>query len=341
MRSLCLAAVLCLCVASALHAQEAPSPDGPPPASDAPAQPIHQDDVQTLKVNVNLVNVFFSVRDKNGYITSLKKDDCDIYEDKVLQKTKNFTQEKNLPLTIGILLDTSGSQQNVLPLEQQSGAEFLKDVLTPKDEAFLISFDINVNLLADYTNSPREIKRSIDQAQINTGAGTGSVTGNGAARGTLLYDAVYLAAHDKLRQEAGRKILVLLTDGGDQGSQETLKSSIEAAQKANTIVYVILIADRGFYGGFGMGYTGDADMQRLASDTGGRVINVGNNGKKLQDAFDQIQDELRTQYLASYTPTNLKVDGTYRTLNITCGKDEKVQARKGYYATPDTLGANE
>ncbi|MDQ2835524.1 MAG: VWA domain-containing protein [Acidobacteriota bacterium] len=340
MRHLCLAAVLCLAT-SALYAQEAPSPEGPPPASSAAAQPIQQDDVQTLKVNVNLVNVFFSVRDKNGYITSLKKDDCSIYEDKLLQKTKNFTQEKNLPLTIGILLDTSGSQQNVLPLEQQSGAEFLKDVLTPKDEAFLISFDINVNLLADYTNSPREIKRSIDTAQINTGAGTGSVTGNGDARGTLLYDAVYLAAHDKLRQEAGRKILVLLTDGEDQGSQETLKSSIEAAQKANAIIYVILIADRGFYGGFTMGYSGDSAMQRLASETGGRVINVGNNGKKLEDAFNQIQDELRTQYLASYTPTNPKIDGTYRNLNITCGKDEKIQARKGYYATPDTLGASD
>ena len=320
MRSFLLAAALCLGL--------------------APAQPINQDDVQTLKVNVNLVNLYFSVRDKNGFVTSLHKDDCSIFEDKVLQKTKNFTQEKNLPLTIGILLDTSGSQIHVLPLEQQSGAEFLKDVLTPKDEAFLISFDINVNLLADYTNSPREIKRSIDSAEINTGAGTGSVTGNGSARGTLLYDAVYLAAHDKLRQEAGRKILVLLTDGGDQGSQETLKSSIEAAQKANAIIYVILIADRGFYGGFGMTYSGDRDMERLATETGGRVINVGNNGKKLEEAFDQIQDELRTQYLASFTPTNAKIDGTFRNLNVTCGKDEKVQARKGYYALADSMGGD-
>ncbi|MEO6806613.1 MAG: VWA domain-containing protein [Edaphobacter sp.] len=331
------AAVFALGLTSILHAQDAPSPGGPPPASKAAPQPVDIGNVQTLKVNVNLVNVYFSVRDKNGYITNLHKDDCSILENKELQKTKNFTQEKNLPLTIGILLDTSGSQINVLPLEQQSGAEFLKDVLTPKDEAFLISFDINVNLLSDYTNSPREIKRSIDSAVINTGAGTGSVTGNGNPRGTLLFDAVYLAAHDKLRQEAGRKILVLLTDGGDQGSQETLKSATEAAQKANTIVYVILIADRGFYSGFGMGYTGDSDMERLAKDTGGRVINVGNNGKKLQEAFDQIQDELRTQYLASYTPTNPKIDNTFRTLNISCGKDQKVQARKGYYAMADAL----
>jgi VWFA-related protein len=343
MRSLCLVAAAALAIGppAVLRAQEAPSPGGPPPASKAEPQPVDIGDVQTLKVNVNLVNVFFSVRDKNGFITNLHKDDCDIYEDKALQKTKNFTQEKNLPLTIGILLDTSGSQMNVLPLEQTAGAEFLKDVLTPKDEAFLISFDINVNLLTDYTNSPREIKRSIDSAVINTGAGTGSITGNGTPRGTLLYDAVYLASHDKLRQEAGRKILILLTDGGDQGSQENLKTATEAAQRSNAIIYVILIADRGFYSGGGFGInladTGAAAMERLAKDTGGRVINVGNNGKKLQEAFDQIQDELRTQYLASYTSTNPKInDGTFRTLNITCGKDQKVQARKGYYASPDS-----
>jgi VWFA-related protein len=328
-----LAAALALPAFAPLCAQEAPSPTGPPPASTAPAQVEQQSDVQTLKIGTNLVNVYFSARDKNGYVTNLKKEDCDVYD---VQVIKNFTQEKKLPLTIGILLDTSGSQQNVLPLEQQSGAEFLKDVLTPKDEAFLISFDINVDLLADYTNSPRELKRAMDKAIINTGAGTGSVTGNSTPKGTLLFDAVFLAAHDKLRQEAGRKILVLLTDGGDQGSQETLKTATEAAQKANAIIYVILIADRGFYGGFQMGYSGDRDMEKLATDTGGRVINVGNNGKKLEDAFDQIQDELRTQYLLSYTPKNLETDGKYRTINLDCGKGLKIQARKGYYAIPDS-----
>src|ERR1700727_2855426 len=325
------AATLALGLAPAPPAQEAPSPGGPPPASKAEAQPTNIGDTQTLKVNVNLVNVYFSVRDKSGFITNLHKDDCNIFEDKAPQKTKNFTQEKNLPLTIGILLDTSGSQRNVLPLEQESGATFLKDVLTPKHEAFLISFDINVDLLADYTNSPREIKRAIDKAQINTGAGTGSVTGNGNPRGTLLFDAVFLAANDKLRQEAGRKILILLTDGGDQGSQETLKTATEAAQKANTIVYVILIADRGFYGGgFGINLadTGAADMERLAKDTGGRVINVGNNGKKLEDAFNQIQDELRTQYLASYTPDNKTADGKFRKVKLDCGKGLDIQARR-------------
>ena len=318
------------------RAQEAPSPTGPPPSSSAPSQQDEPNNpLETLKIGTNLVNVYFSVRDKSGFITNLKKDDCDIFENKTQQTIKNFTQEKKLPLTIGILLDTSGSQQNVLPLEQQSGAAFLKDVLTPKDEAFLISFDINVDLLADYTNSPRELQRAIDKARINTGTGSGSVTGNGDPRGTLLYDAVYLAAHDKLRPEAGRKVIVMLTDGGEQGSQETLKSATEAAQKANAIVYVILIADRGFYGSFGGVYTGDREMEQLTHDTGGRVINVGNNGKKLEEAFDQIQDELRTQYLLSYTPTNTEFDGKFRALNMDCGKGYKIDMRKGYYAIPE------
>jgi len=327
---------------SSLYAQDAPSPDGPPPASTAPAQQERNADTQTLKVDVNLVDIYFSVRDKGGFITSLRKDDCGLFEDGKEQTIKNFTQEKNLPLTIGILLDTSGSQQNVLPLEQESGATFLRNVLTPKDEAFLISFDVNVDLLADYTNNAREIKRAIDHASINTASSSAGIPGIGGGpmptsnpRGTLLFDAVYLAAHDKLRAETGRKIIVMLTDGGDQGSQETLKTATEAAQKANAIVYVILIADRGFYGGGGginLGNIGARDMEQLAHDTGGRVINVGHDGKKLEEAFDQIQDELRTQYLVSYTPVNRTADGKFRKINIDCGKGMNVQARKGYYA---------
>jgi VWFA-related protein len=332
---LTLAALASAALPPAAHAQEAPSPDMPPPASHAPVQePLHIDQ-PTLQVNVNLVNIYFSVRDKSGFVTGLKKDSCGVYEEKEEQTLKNFTQEKNLPLTIGILLDTSGSQTNVLPLEQDSGARFLKEVLTPKDEAFLISFDVNVDLLADYTNNANELKRAINKASINAASSSGGIPGIGGGpvpisnpRGTLLYDAVYLAAHDKLRPEAGRKVLVLLTDGGDQGSHETLKTATEAAQKANAILYVILIADRA---NFSYGFNATGDMERLAGDTGGRVINVGNNGKKLEEAFDQIQDELRTQYLASYTPTH-PADGKYRRIDIDCGKGRKVQARKGYYS---------
>jgi VWFA-related protein len=332
--------VLLLSAAASLRAQEAPDVSGPPPPSKAKPQVQDEGDpTQTLKASVSLVNVYFSVRNKSGFVTGLTKDDCQIAEDKTPQTLRNLTQEKNLPLTIGILLDTSGSQTNVLPLEKESGSRFLKEVLTPKDEAFLISFDVNVDLLSDYTSSPRELSRAINKASINAASSSAGVPGIGGGpfptgnpRGTLLYDAVYLAANDKLRSQTGRKVLIVLTDGQDQGSQETIKTAAEAAQKANTIVYPILIADRESYLAAGSIYTGSSQMSQLAEQTGGRVINVGNSGRKLEDAFDQIQDELRTQYLASYTPTNKTADGKFRKIEMTCGAGNKVQARKGYYA---------
>jgi VWFA-related protein len=328
-------AMLCLATLPAV-AQVAPSPDAPPqgPAGD-PNQDDEQKPLETLKVNVNLVSLYFTVHDKHGaLIPHLTKDDFNILEDKAPQKIKNFAAETDQPLTLGILLDTSGSQQNVLPLEQQAGSAFLGRVLRSKDEAFLISFDINVELLSDYTNNAHTLSHDMDKAQINTGSGGGGMpTGN--PRGTLLYDAVYLATHEKLQQETGRKAIIILSDGEDQGSTEKLQGAIEAAQKANTIVYVILIADREFYGRgmYTIGYSGDAYMKKMAEETGGRVIDVGNNGKKMEAAFAQIEEELRTQYVASYTPTNAKLDGSYRKIDIECkGDGLKAQARKGYYA---------
>lgn len=323
----------------AMQAQDAPDVSAPPPKSKAKAQEDIPFDPNTLKVQVNLVDIYFSARDHNGFVTGLGKNDCQLFEENKQQTIKNLTAEKNLPLTIGILLDTSGSQEHVLPIEQESANRFLREVVTPKDEAFLISFDVNVDLLADFTNSPRELERAIDKASINAASSSAGIPGIGGGpmptnnpRGTLLYDAVYLAAHEKLSTQTGRKIMVMLTDGGDQGSQETLKTAIEAAQKSNAIIYVILIADHPFYGGFGGAFNGKAQMEQLAHDTGGRVIDVGNNGRKLEDAFDQIQDELRTQYLLSYTPENKAADGKFRKIHVDCGKGLDIQARRGYYA---------
>src|SRR5271156_2591098 len=331
-----LCAMLC---AATLHAtaQVAPSPDAPPqgPAGD-PNPDDHQQPLETLKVNVNLVSLYFTVHDKHGaLIPHLTKDDFTILEDKDLQKIKNFTAENDQPLTLGILLDTSGSQQNVLPLEQQAGAAFLSRVLRSKDEAFLISFDVNLDLLADYTNNAHALAHAMDQAQINIGSGGGGGLPSGTPRGTLLYDAVYSATHEKLSQETGRKAIIILTDGEDQGSVQKLQGAIEAAQKSNTIVYVLLCADRGFYGRgiYTVGYSGDSVIRKMAEETGGRVIDVGNNGKKMEGAFAQIEEELRTQYVASYTPTNAKLDGSYRKIDIEVkGDGLKAQSRKGYYA---------
>lgn len=321
-------------------AQLAPSPDEAP-VSNAPAPPPDEQPEATFKVNVNLVDVFFTVKDKNGnLVPHLTKADCTITEDKQPQTLKSFVAETDQPLTLGLLLDTSASQQYVLPLEQDAGSQFLDRVLRTKDEAFLLSFDVNVDLLQDYTNSARELARAMNKAQINAGTG-GGVPGLGGGpvpsgasrpRGTLLYDAIYLAATEKLNQESGRKAMIILTDGDDEGSRTKISDAIAAANRNNVIIYVILIADRGFYGGFGMGYYGYSAAKQIAEETGGRLIDVGNNGPKLQAAFEQIQDELRTQYVASYTPSNAKLDGTFRRLGVQCGPGTKAQVRKGYFA---------
>ena len=296
---------------------------------------------ETLKVNVNVVQLFFNVKDKKGgLIPNLTKNDFQISEDGKPQTIKYFAAESNLPLTLGILIDSSGSQTRVLDMEKQVGGDFLNQILRDKDLAFVISFDVDVDLLQDFTNSVHSLKAALNSAKINTGGGGGggipglgggTIPTQGAPRGTLLYDAVYLASHDELAQQVGRKAMILLTDGEDQGSRLRIKDAIEAAQKSDSIVYVLLCADRGFYG-FG-GYSGDREMKTLTAETGGRVIEVGNKFDKLRQGFDQIANELRSQYNIGYTPTNSKLDGSYRKIEIrTNDKDYKIQSRAGYYA---------
>jgi VWFA-related protein len=323
-------------------AQLAPSPDAPP-VSTAPATASDEAPLTTFKVSTNLVDLLFTVKDSHGeLVPHLTKSDCTVLEDKTPQTLKTFAAETNLPLTLGILLDTSGSQERVLPLEQQAGGEFLAHVLRQKDEAFLVSFDVNVDLLQDFTNSAHELQRAMDKAQINTaggnggggipGLGGGTVPTVGDPKGTLLYDAINLAANEKLNQETGRKAMIILTDGEDEGSRTKIGEAVAAAQRNNVIIYVILIADRGFYGGFGMGYSGYSAARRLSEESGGRLIDVGNNGPKLQAAFQQIEEELRSQYVATYESSNAKLDGAFRHLAVQCGDGMKVQVRKGYYA---------
>lgn len=291
----------------------------------------------TFKVNVNVVNLYFSVKDHKGMLVpNLTQNDFEVLEDNKPQTIKFFKSETNQPLTLGILIDTSPSQGRVLPMEQQTGAMFLRQVLTSKDLAFVIGFDVNVDLLADLTTSTNDLNDALRRTHIGGGGGgltPGPVPTGRNAGGTHLYDAVYLAAHDVLGKEIGRKAMILLTDGQDQGSQLKIMDAIEAAQKADTICYVILIADRGFYGGYGMGYSGDSQMRKLAEATGGRMIEVGNDEKKLHEAFDQLAAELRSQYNIGYTPSNSTLDGSFRKVQVkTKGEGYKVQARAGYYA---------
>jgi VWFA-related protein len=327
---------------SAIAQQSASSPDH---SQDQKSQDQDQDQsAATLKINVNVVQLFFNVKDKKGaLIPSLTKDDFQILEDGKPQTIKYFAAESNLPLTLGILIDSSGSQARVLDMEKQVGGDFLSQILREKDLAFVLSFDVQAELLQDFTSSVHSLKAALNTARINTaggsgggipGLGGGTIPTIGAPKGTVLYDAVYLASHDELAQQVGRKAMILLTDGEDQGSQLKIKDAIEAAQKSDSIVYVLLCADRGFYGAFG-GYSGDSEMKKLTQETGGRVIEVGNKLDKLKAGFDQIATELRSQYNIGYSSTNAQLDGTFRKVEIhASNKDYKIQSRSGYYAVP-------
>ncbi len=299
-----------------------------------------QEELPTFRSNVDVVNLFFNVKDKHGaLIPNLTKSDFEVVEDGKPQTVKYFAAETNQPLTLGILIDTSASQQRVLPMEQEVGAAFLKEVLNPKDLAFVINFDINVELDQDFTNSTRDLRDALYRVKINAGGpGASGIPGIGGGpvpvqnpKGTLLYDAIFLAADEKLKNEVGRKAMIILTDGEDQGSMLSLKRAVEAAQKADTIVYVLLIADRGFYYGT-LGYSGDRDMKQVTEQTGGRLIEVGNKYEKVKQGFDQIAAELRSQYSLGYTPTNTAHDGSFRHVEIRSKQGYRIQTRKGYYA---------
>jgi VWFA-related protein len=305
-----------------------------------PQLPKVEDDTgDAIKVDVDVVNLYCSVRTKqNALVGNLEKGDFDLAEDGTKQSIKYFTRETDLPLTIGLLVDVSNSQRNLIEIERRAASSFFSSVLKKKDVAFLLSFGADSNLDQDITGSPQLLQDALRGMKLNggfAGINSGPVPTMSKARGTVLYDAVYLAANDMLAKEVGRKAIVLITDGDDQGSRETEKAAIEAAQKADAIIYGVLYVDRQFYGGFGMAYSGEGVLKQMAEETGGRLFQVDNRKNTLDSIFTQIQQEMRTQYAIGYTPTNSKKDGSFRKIDLrTSNKDLKVQVRKGYYALP-------
>jgi VWFA-related protein len=296
------------------------------------------DDSIPIKVDVDVVNLYCAVRTKqNALIGNLEKTDFTLSEDGTHQDIKYFTRETDLPLTIGLLVDVSNSQRNLIEIERRAAASFFSSVLKKKDVAFLISFGADSELLEDISGSPRALQEGLNRMKLNGGFGGingGPVPTMNKPKGTVLYDAVYLAANDMLSKEVGRKAIVLITDGEDEGSQLSMKSAIEAAQKSDAIIYGVLYVDRQFYGGYNMGYSGEGVLKQMAEETGGRLFQVDRKNT-LDTIFDQIQQEMRTQYAIGYTPTNSRKDGSFRKIDLrTSNKDLKVQVRKGYYALP-------
>jgi VWFA-related protein len=305
----------------------------PQAQSNQPAQAQQQGPQGPLQVQTNVVNVFATVRNKqHGIVNDLNKEDFKITEDGVEQKVEFFAKEVNIPITLGLLIDTSASMDRMIDAEQDAASRFLREVMRPKDEAMVITFDFDVDLLADFTQDTSVLSSAIRRARVNSVGGGGVVTpgtipqGNNSG-GTDLYDAIYLACHDELATEAGRKGVIILTDAEDTGSKLRMQDAIEAAQRSDAVIHVLLISDR--MATFG---TGPGVARRMADDTGGRVIDV-HNEKSLEKAFDEISEELRSQYVLGYYPTNLKRDGTFRKIQVNVNRpDVKILARKGYYA---------
>jgi VWFA-related protein len=316
---------------------------------------------------VNVVNVLATVRDKQGKIIhDLAQDEFTIQEDGRPQSIRYFSQQSDLPLTLGLLLDTSGSQTRVLDRERNASYEFFEHILREdKDKAFLIHFDREVELLQDLTSSRKDLEaalRDAERPQLNRrtpgtspspGGGGGRGQGRGNGGGTAMYDAIFLAADEILKKQQGRKAVVLLSDGVDNGSKTSIGGAIESAQRADMLVYSIRFADTNSspvgFGGPGIGrggrrgggggrfpqqqrrepVDGKKILERISQETGGAYFEV--SGKMpLDKIYDQIEEELRNQYNLGYTPDQSS-GGYHKILVSLKRKGLTVRARDGYY----------
>lgn len=306
-----------------------------------------------------MVNVFATVRDKRGaIIRDLTKDDFSLEEDGHPQTIRYFAKESNLPLTLGLVVDTSGSMRRVIEQERTASYKFLDQVLREgRDQAFLIHFDSEVELLQDLTSSRKLLQSALNQMDVQAPRqlnrrGQGDPGQPRPRGGTTLYDAVLLASDEIMKKQTGRKALILLSDGVDNASRVTLTDAIASAQRADTAAYTVLFADEqgqgpmmGGFGGRGMGRRGGMGrppmqnrpdgkkiMERLAKETGGGFFE-GSKKQTMEDIYRQIQEELRNQYSLGYTPDKNTGPG-YRRIQLALKeKGLIVQTRDGYYAS--------
>jgi VWFA-related protein len=322
-----------------------------------PAGPARSQQQPPISVEVKVVNLLATVRDKHGQIvTSLGKDDFGLEEDGRPQAITYFTKETDLPLTLGLLVDTSGSQRRVLDQERSASHSFLDNMLREdKDKAFVIHFDREVELLQDLTSSRQKLEKALDllgtpQLVWDRGDEGGPRSRYGGG-GTLLYDAVYLASDEVIRKQQGRKALIVLSDGVDRGSKETLVDAIMTAQRADAVVYSILFADDqqsqgpfGGYGGPGMGGHGGGHrfpredrpdgkkiLEQISRESGGRLFEVSKK-QSVGEIYAAIAEDLRNQYSIGYSP-GADVAPGYHKIHLTVKqKDMTVQTRDGYYS---------
>jgi len=284
-------------------------------------------DTPTFTIGVNVVNVLANVMDKHGaIIRDLRQTDFNILEDGRPQAIRYFTRQTDLPLTLGLLVDTSMSQERVLDAERRASFRFLDQVLREKkDQIFVMQFDLAVMTRQPLTSSYKDLNDALSQVDTPTR----NELQNGGDRGTLLFDAVVKASDEIMRRQQGRKALILLTDGDDNGSDGTLESAIQAAQHADTLIFSILFSDSGIGHGPGRGI-----LEHLAQETGGGFFEVSKK-TGIDQIFDTIQDELRSQYSLGYVSDKPPTVGEFRKIQLKVDKPGLVvQARKRYWAQP-------
>lgn len=285
-------------------------------------------DPTVITVNVNLVNIVCSVRDKHGaYVKDLRKEDFEIREDGRRQEISHFAREVDSPLTVALMVDVSGSVANIIGTEKAAAARFFSEVLRPSDKAMLVGFAQLIAVWQDLTSSPANLEAALDRAGpfAMMPARTWEARPRG---GTLLYDAVNLVATNKLRKLPGRKTMVLITDGEDNGSLVTLEAASRAAQEADAVIYAIHYEDEAKT----HRVSGVSALEKLSEPTGGRTFHVSKR-KPLEEIFETIREEMRSQYGLGYKPPNPATDGTFHRLEVKSTRSGlKVQARTGYYA---------
>lgn len=286
----------------------------------------------TLVVNVDVVNVFFNVHDHGKLVRDLNADEFKVFEDERPQSIRFFSSESQ-PLTLAILLDSSSSQSNVLNKQLAVGERFLHQVLTPEDEALVLGFDSRLQMHQDFTKSLDNVIAALARGLQGTNGESDLETGSvPRSRSTALYDGIVAVANRRMRERSGHKAMLILTDGQDMGSRHTAKQAIEAAERADTICYVLLIGDR--HEMASVVYQGVQRMQELTTATGGRMVMVGSDSRKLEKSFNEISEELRHFYSLAYSPERKEKRGEYRHISVKSKHGYRLQARKGYYATP-------
>lgn len=295
-----------------------------------------EEETQTIRVGTQLVNVLFSVTDKqNRYINDIKQEEVTVLENGQPQQIFTFKREFDLPLTMAIMVDTSGSEQYTLPQLKDAGSHFINSVIrSGKDTAAVIKFEGEATLMQGLTSNRERLRKGLEEVSYIApppggvfGGSTPPINGGSRQGGTSIYDSVIATCSDLLAREAGRKTIILLTDGDDTTSRMKLADAINEALRAEVVIYAIGIGDPGFGG------VNEGVLRNLCEATGGRAF-VPKGRNDLDHAFAQLEQDMRQQYLLAYEPSNDAPDGNFRKIEVRVAnrKELKIRHRRGYYA---------